>query len=264
MQPLTSGIPRAVVFSAVLYLIPLSCMDPSLRYPRLDNRTPVALVSYALDRSIVLEGEERDDGEGGLVDRHLLKEDYYRFHRVAVQRCFEEFAKRIDTIFDVPFVPLDTIRTTPAYRRLTAREKKMVLGTDITPGKRWLSPGGFNYVGEHERETLDSLAGLWNAGALMLVELRAGYQPRAPHIDSSTAMMKLAATITLVAPGEGRIWSWTYWSHSRESARLAGRAMDPANFERLLVSAQEGVFPQLAQDVRRGREVRKESGDAGP
>lgn len=245
---------RTAVVLTVLCLVPLSCMDPSMRYPRVDNRTPVALVSYALDRSIVLEGEERDDGGGGLIDKHLLKEDYYRFHRLAVQRCFEEFAGRIETIFDVPFVPVDTIRNTPGYQRLSTPEKKMVLGTDITPGRRWLTPGGFNYVGEHREETLDSLAGLWGAGALMLVELRAGYRLRAPHIDSTTAMMKLAATITLVAPGEGRIWSWTYWSHSKESARLSGTAMDPANFERLLLSAQEGVFPQLANDIRRGRE----------
>lgn len=179
----------------------------SMKYIDISKNSPIAVVGFTLNKSIVEEGKEPDRGPG-LLQKAV---DYYRNHQAAVNQLWADFKGQYrDVLLETGVVDIETITVNDKYRELTKHVPKMMLGVDVAPGGNELTAdGGLQYVYSSDKALMENLATQLNAKLLVCIEYTASYAMSAGiqigGIGGGAAKMKLRATLSMYERERNRV-----------------------------------------------------------
>lgn len=236
----------AVVFTMVGCLKKPTAID-------ITEKEKIALVSFALDKTISYEGSsEVDNGPGMLQKAVKGKEkgeaDYFEHHQKVVDALLKEYNSQItSSMLNVPFVDFTVIKENNSYQDLTKHIPKIVMGTDINPGASFIVPEGINYISEYDSDKLDLVADAIGTTTLLLVKHKVDFEKAEALIEIKTSRMSLTTDLTLYEKGEGIISSWTFKARSEKGISLILGTPNPKDFEEAVLSANEDIMQGIKE-----------------
>jgi len=217
--------------------------------PKLTGSEKIAVVNFALEKSIVRQGQAPDNGPGLLNDK---AEDYYQYHKESVAKAWNVFKGKAPEIFGAGrLVDIGSVEGNAELLGLTAPVSRMVMGKETAPAFSFVYPEGLNYFNIYDAKLAAKVFSATKADVLVSITLKAEYAMSKGVGIGTLAVgrgrMIVTATIVAVnAQGKflrtGRIQAF-----STEDASITGTAMDPADYPRLMASAQEDLNAKLAK-----------------
>jgi hypothetical protein len=251
---------KTVSFAAVIAAGILSGCGGA-KYIDISQNAPVAVVSFSLDKSIVEQGKQKDNGPG------LLQKaaNYYKNHQIAVDALWNDFkASYRDMLLGSDVIDVESIASNEQYRELSKHTPKMMLGTDIAPGSSALvATGGLNYVSSYDKNVLDKIAATLNAKLLMCIEYTGSYAMNTGlsigNFGAGAAKMKLTAAINLYEPGKGVVLTNSFSEDSDELFPMVGGELLSENYAKGFSSAQKKLLPKIKSFLQNQQTKAKET-----
>ncbi|MBD3419202.1 MAG: hypothetical protein GF398_03690 [Chitinivibrionales bacterium] len=229
------------IAAGLLFVVSTGCLPPP-QYVDIDEQGDIALISFALDRSIVGTGNEKDTGPGLLQS----KKRYYAGHDETLDSLWKYFRENIRIAFlNVPFVGWEEIAANKKYQELSRHTPKIIMGQDIAPGANMLTPEGINYISSYNDEKLDSVAKLFNVQTLLLIENRMGYDSSSALFSIKTSHLNLFTEIKLYQAGKGIIMEHTFAAKSDNAMSLVAGEANAKHFPVHAPSAAMNVIEQI-------------------
>lgn len=242
---------RLSVLLALLSLPVLSSAKPQA-IPSLVGKR-IATLSFGLDKSIVEEGKERDQGPGVLQKASV----YYAAHQMATDSLYAHFVAAAPILFEgTQLLGLDSTLQAPGYRTATACVPKKIMGREIF-GCPLLSPtNGLNGATfTQAKENFDPFAkGLGLDYYFMFVN-DASYRMNAGGgvngLTVGAGKMRLETTVYLMQPGKGSVWSTSFREDSEHSGAMVGSLFSSDNYV-MVGEAFTKMVPRLREQIAKG------------
>jgi hypothetical protein len=235
-------------------------------YLILDNKGDIALLSFALDRTINEEGDSAIDHGAGLLNTQEEKAAWWDEHQRAVDAMYRQFRERIPAaLLGTPLRDCSSLQTDPRYIALTTPKTRTIMGISATDGWNLLSAAGTRWVSSYDNAVLDSLCTMMGVQLALTVELKAFYRV----LDSIRVVQAgpiavekiplghvvLSAALFLHEKGRGMVWSRTYddLMPSNPVDLHFNRVMKTEDYAAQLTGALEGIYSEITADANRGR-----------
>lgn len=224
------------------------------------ENAPIAVVSFSLNKSIVEEGKEADNGPGLLQKA----DNYYKNHQEAVNQLWSDFKSDYrDVLLGTDVIDVESIVSNEQYRELSKHIPKMVMGKDIASGgSALLAQGGLNHVSSGDTEKMDKIAALLNAKLLMCIDYSGSYAMSTGvsigGFGAGAAKMKLSASVVLYEPGKGVVLRQSFKADSDDVFPLVGGILLSENYAKGLSTAQAKLLPQIKQYLKTQQTKAKE------
>ena len=218
--------------------------------PKLTGSEKIAVVNYTIEKSIVKSGSAPDNGPG-LLNKD--KENYYVHHQEAVDQAWAAFKAKAPGIFGASrLVDFGAIEGNPEILALTASAK----GPSAAAAGLFLSPAGLPYMNIYDAKLAAKIAAVSKADLLISIRSKAEFAMTTGlsvgGIGGGKAHMCLIATVDVVNASGKLLRSTQITGISKETATTVsigmGFGMDPSNYPRLIVSAQEDLSAKLAKE----------------
>jgi hypothetical protein len=239
--------------SVALVAILLGCASA----PKLSPAYKIAVVSYSLQKSIVRSGGTYELGP--LLPSQ--QESFYRHYRESIDQAWAAFKQRAPAIFaGRNLADFASIEGNAELSAATAPAPRKVLGVDVSGAGQRLFPPGLNYVDLKDTELAVKIAALTKADILVAVDLKAEYKITEGLsigiLKTNKVTMTLTAYLT-AADASGKVLRRTSVSADSKETSLTGTigkteaTLDPAEYPRLILSAQEELFRSLSKEISR-------------
>jgi len=222
--------------------------------PKLTGTEKIAVVNYYLDKSIVADGAQPDPGPGLLND----KATYYTHHQEALDQAWAAFkAKEPAMIGADRCVDPSTIDGNTDMLALTAPAADNGMGVDQNLADMFLHPAGLRYVNIYDAKMDAKLSQLLKADILISIGLKANYFMSGGisigGIGGGKMSMHLVGTLMEALPSGRILRVVELTGTSKETADAGhigvGSGMDPKEYPRLMVSAQEDLMDKIAKEI---------------
>jgi hypothetical protein len=244
---------RHIPFSVALVAILLGCTSA----PKLSPAYKIAVVSYSLQKSIVKSGETYEFGPV----LPSQQESFYRHHRESVDQAWAAFKQRAPAIFaGRNLVDFASIEGNAEMMADAAPAPRMVLGVDVSDAGQRLFPPGLSYVDLKDTKLAVKIAALAKADIIVAIDLKAEYRMTEGLsigiFKANKATMTLTAYVT-VSDASGKVLRRTSVSADSKETSVAGTignteaTLDPAEYPKLILSAQEELFRSLSKEISR-------------
>ena len=243
------------IIGSTLALAMLAITAGCATVPKLTGTEKIAVVNFYLDKSIVAEGAQPDPGPGFL---NANKADYYANQQASLDQAWAAFKANEPNIIGAGrCVDPATIDGNADMLALTAPVADKGMGVDKNLADMFLHPVGLRYVNVYDAKMDAKLAQLLNADILLSIGLKARYAMAGGisigGIGGGTMKMKLTAILTEALPTGRILRTVELTGTSKETVDAGhigvGSGMDPKNFPRLVVSAQEDLMDKIAKEI---------------
>jgi len=242
---------RLVTLFALLGLPVLSSAKAE-SIPSLSGKK-IAVLAFGLDKSIVKENDERDQGPG-LLQKST---DYYAANQKAADSLYAHFLAAVPTLFEgIQLVPVDTIVHAPGYQTATACVPKKFMGREIF-GCQNLSPtNGLNAASlTQAKENFDPFAKNLGLDYFLVFVSSANYRMNigggVNGLTAGAGKMSLETTVYLMQPGKGSVWSTSLRESSEHSGAMVGDLFSTDNYV-LIGEAFTKMVPKLREGLAKG------------
>jgi hypothetical protein len=255
----------AIVAFAVLFG---GCFPPP-SYVDITQKGKIALVSFAMDKSVTGVGGEKDTGPGLLQKigkgSQAAEEKYFEHQQGSVDAMWSLYKEGIrDVILGASLVDIETVSGNAEYQELTKHVPKMVMGTDVAPGANMLAAEGMGYVSESDTEKLDKLAGLLGADCLLLVHTKMNYDSSNAVLSIKTSHINLATDFILYQRGSGVVDRESFKASSDERISLVLGKANPEDYEKCVGSAAGKVLEKAKEYYTKQKAKAAEQAQAAP
>jgi hypothetical protein len=225
--------------------------------PKLSGAARIAIVSYALQKSIVKSGESYELGPV----LPSQQSTYYQHHQEAIDRAWTEFKAKAPSIFaSRTLVDFAEIEGNAELKAATASTPRKTLGIDLSAAGQHVFPAKLNYVSLKDAKESVKIAELLKADILIAFDLRAEYAMTDGlsfgKLKTGTASMRLTAEV-LATDAAGKVLRRATVSATSKATSMIGSIgglemdMDHEEYPRLILSAQDELFAKLAKEVAR-------------
>ena len=252
----------------VLAALVLTGCFTSGNYLYVEGKGDIALVSFSIDRRINHEKDSSAHDGPALLTTKESKEAFWDFHIQSINEMYKQFRDKFSEVFPGTNLVLhETVSNNEKYQQLSEHKPKIILGKDVSLGWSQINPDGLNWVSGFGKEKLDSLCSIFNVNLVMSVECKARWKVDTTYrVPSGFAMEEvnlghivLDASVYLHEKGKGMVWSRNYRKlEAKDRVRLEWSSgeppqMDKRDFPAQLQSAFKKIFPELIEDVNRGK-----------
>lgn len=181
----------------------------------------IAVLGFSLNKSIVMEEAERDQGPGVLQK----PEDYYRTHQALTDSLWSVFRDTAATIFaGLDVLPLDSFKNDASYNEASRCVPKKVMGREIFSCLELEPKAGPNAIFDAKNSKVNGWATKKGVARYFTISNKAEYflytGAGVGNTMAGVGKMRLATTILLLEPGKGIIWSGTYTNSSNAVAPM--------------------------------------------
>ncbi|MFP4164520.1 MAG: hypothetical protein ACLFQB_11075 [Chitinispirillaceae bacterium] len=256
----------SIALGGVVILL-TGCFLTGGNYLIVKDRGEVAIVSFALDRSVNAVGDSSIDHGAGLLNSKEEKETYWDDHQEVVDALYELYKENISkALLGAPVLDPQKVAASNEYLKLTEYKPKVVMGKDIAPGWNQIPAAGTNYVSPYDKEKMEKLCEIFDVDLLVTVTNKAsfdvldsvrvepdGFGTR--HIPLGFAVLE--TDMYLYEKGNGIVWSGTYRDLNSENIvdlrRGGGEiTMYKKDYTPEFSKAFGKVFERIMADARRG------------
>lgn len=212
-----------------------------------------AILGFAMDRSIVAEGKERDQGPGLVQDPVA----YFKTHQAIADSMWTIFRDTMPAVFaGVDLLAMDSMLTDAAYQEATQCQPKKVFGKVVLACQDLEHPTGPNAVVDFKNPKITAWAQGKGLKAFFVVRNNVEYFLNI-GAGSSTVMagagkMRVKTIVYLVEPGKPAIWIGDYTSASESSMAMVGDFFPESSWHFALEAFRANVA-KFAADVAKGK-----------
>lgn len=212
-----------------------------------------AIAGFAMDRSIVASGAERDQGPGLVQDPVA----YFKTHQALVDSMWTLFRDTLPTVFaGVDLLPLDSMLADPSYQDATQCVPKKVFGKIVLACQDLEHPAGPNAVQDFKNPKLASWAKGKGLKSFFVVRNEVEYFLNAGagvnNVMAGAGKMRVETTVYLVEPGNGAVWIGSYTNTSESSAVMVQDLFPESNWH-FALEAFHANLAKFAADIAKGR-----------
>lgn len=218
-------------------------------FPSFAAASKVGVVSFSLEKSIVVAGGERDEGPGILQK----PEEYYRLHQSIVDSMWNVFRDTMPAIFAGPnILPLDSLIKDPAYAEAVRCQPKKLMGRIVLPCPDLEPKNGLVAASDVGSKTMMAWGAKNGFNYYVTVANRAEYFLSAGAgvngLVAGAGKMRVVTTVLVVDPSKGIVWSRSYKNESFSSAAMVN-SLFPESGWIFAVEAFRRNLAELAKDV---------------